>query len=119
MTKHNQMLLSYLSLSKHFFDNKPQVWSYTCIKGVFNDSSKLFSVTWICRNNLQIKGALDNFSFIPQVFIKKFEILIPLEMYTYVVTAMLSNFNLIRKICEFGHHCLDGWIWHQPVQPPF
>ena len=37
--------------------------------------------------NEVLKGALDNFSFIPQFFFKKVEIFIPLEVYTYVVTA--------------------------------
>ena len=35
----------------------------------------------------QFKGALDNFSLIPNFFFKKVEIFIPLEVYTYVVTA--------------------------------
>ena len=34
-----------------------------------------------------IKGALDNFSLIPNFFFKKVEIFISLEVYTYVVTA--------------------------------
>ena len=38
--------------------------------------------------SLDIKGALDNFSLIP-IFSKKVEIFIPLEVYTYVVTACL------------------------------
>ena len=33
------------------------------------------------------KGALDNFSLIPNFFFKKVEIFISLEVYTYVVTA--------------------------------
>ena len=37
-----------------------------------------------------VKRAMDNFSLIPQFFFsKKVEILIPLEVYTYVVTACL------------------------------
>ena len=36
-----------------------------------------------------VKGALDNFSLIPPFFSKKVEIFIPLEVYTYVVTACL------------------------------
>ena len=36
-----------------------------------------------------LKGALDNFSLISQFFFKKVEIFIPLEVYTYVVTACL------------------------------
>ena len=32
---------------------------------------------------------MDNFSLIPQFFSKKVEIFIPLEVYTYVVTAYL------------------------------
>ena len=36
-----------------------------------------------------IKGALDNFSLIPQFFFKKIEIVVPIELYTYVVTACL------------------------------
>ena len=36
-----------------------------------------------------VKGALDNFSLIPQFFFKKVEIFIPLEVYTYVVTTCL------------------------------
>ena len=40
---------------------------------------------WISRN--KIKGALDNFSLIPNFFFKKVEIFISLEVYTYVVTA--------------------------------
>ena len=35
------------------------------------------------------KGALDNFSLIPRFFFKKVESFIPLEVYTYVVTACL------------------------------
>ena len=35
------------------------------------------------------KGALDNFSLIPRFLSKKVEIFIPLEVYTYVVTACL------------------------------
>ena len=34
-----------------------------------------------------VKGALDNFSLIPNFFFKKVEIFISLEVYTYVVTA--------------------------------
>ena len=34
-----------------------------------------------------LKGALDNFSLIPNFFFKKVEIFISLEVYTYVVTA--------------------------------
>ena len=36
-----------------------------------------------------LKGALDNLSLIPQFFFKKVELFIPLEVYTYVVTACL------------------------------
>ena len=36
-----------------------------------------------------LKGARDNLSLIPQFFSKKVEIFIPLEVYTYVVTACL------------------------------
>ena len=36
-----------------------------------------------------IKGALDNFSHIPQVFFIKVEIIVPLEVYTCVATACL------------------------------
>ena len=35
----------------------------------------------------KVKGALDNFSLIPNFFFKKVEIFISLEVYTYVVTA--------------------------------
>ena len=45
-------------------------------------------VYWTNFNNTNLKGALDNFSLIPQLFFKKkIEIFIPLEVYTYVVTA--------------------------------
>ena len=45
-------------------------------------------VDYTCK---EIKGALDNFSLIPQFFFfqKSWEIFIPLEVYTYVVTACL------------------------------
>ena len=36
---------------------------------------------------VKVKGALDNFSLIPNFFFKKVEIFISLEVYTYVVTA--------------------------------
>ena len=36
---------------------------------------------------LGLKGALDNFSLVPNFFFKKVEIFISLEVYTYVVTA--------------------------------
>ena len=36
---------------------------------------------------MQFKGALDNFSLIPNFFSKNVEIFISLEVYTYVVTA--------------------------------
>ena len=36
---------------------------------------------------LIIKGALDNFSLIPNFFFKKVEIFVSLEVYTYEVTA--------------------------------
>ena len=47
------------------------------------------------NNNDSIKGALDNFSLIPQFFFKKVQIFIPLEVYTYVVTAcsILLNYK--------------------------
>ena len=38
---------------------------------------------------ISFKGALDNFSLIPQFFFKKIEIFIPLEVYTFVVAACL------------------------------
>ena len=37
----------------------------------------------------QLKGAVDNFSLNPPIFFKKVEIFIPLEVYTYEVTACL------------------------------
>ena len=55
--------------------------------------------------NVVIKGALDNFSLIPQFFFKKVEIFTPLEVYIYVVTAYFNltcNFNLITKIWWFS-----------------
>ena len=45
------------------------------------------SVTYIIPGTGLLKGALDNFSLIPQFVLKKVEIFISLEVYTYVVTA--------------------------------
>ena len=48
-----------------------------------------------------LKGALDNFSLILRFFLlKKAEILIPLEVFTYVVTAcliLLATSTLLRR----------------------
>ena len=43
--------------------------------------------SFILYNSRLLKGALDNFSLIPNFFFKKVEIFISLEVYTYVVTA--------------------------------
>ena len=54
---------------------------YACLKNF------LWNV-FVAYPQIYLKGALDNFSLIPQFF-KKVEILIPLEMYTCVVTTCL------------------------------
>ena len=51
------------------------------------------------------KGALDNFSLIPQFFSKKVEIFIPLEVYTYVVTAcsiLLATSTQLQRYMNFS-----------------
>ena len=52
-----------------------------------------------------IKGALDNFSLIPRFFFKKVEIFIPLEVYTYVVTAcsiLLATSAQLQRYMNFS-----------------
>ena len=52
-----------------------------------------------------IKGALDNFSLIPRFFSKKVEIFIPLEVYTYVVTAcsiLLATSTQLQRYLDFS-----------------
>ena len=59
---------------------------------------------WRKRYVRMIKGALDNFSLIPNFFFKKVEIFISLEVYTYVVDCMLNltcSFNSVTKIYAF------------------
>ena len=53
------------------------------IVDLYNRGSK------VMKNARNFKGALDNFSLIPQFLFKKDEILIPLQVYTYVMTACL------------------------------
>ena len=47
----------------------------------------MLGVCSVCKRYL--KGALDNFSLIPNFFFKKIEIFILLDVYTHVVTAWL------------------------------
>ena len=42
-----------------------------------------------CVSTKDVKGTLDNFSLIPQLFSKKLRFFIPLDVYPYVVTARL------------------------------
>ena len=60
-----------------------------CFNQYFLHYQYLNLVIWIVITSNTLKGALDNFSLIPRFFFKKVEIFIPLEVYTYVVTARL------------------------------
>ena len=48
---------------------------------------RIFMHAHVFKESCIIKGALDNFSLIPRFFSKKLRL--PLEVYTYVVTAYL------------------------------
>ena len=48
---------------------------------------------------MSVKGALDNFSLIPQFFFNEVAIFIPLEVFTYVVTVCLIL------------HAISPWSW--------
>ena len=62
----------------------------------------------IINTMLSIKGALDHFSLIPRFcffFFKKVEIFIPLEVYTYVVTAcsiLLATSAQLQRYMNFS-----------------
>ena len=54
---------------------------------LFISYGKIISFIRYTKYKIKIKGALDNFSLIPNFFSKKVEFFISLEVYTYVVTA--------------------------------
>ena len=59
-----------------------KIWKNTFPKEFVNE-------IWLqcCEGGTILKGALDNFSLIPNFFFKKVQIFVSLEVYTYVVTA--------------------------------
>ena len=80
----------------------------------------------ILVNHMKLKWALDNFSFIPNIFSKKLRFLYrSLEVYSYVAAAckILQIQLSYRDRCIFlsiaifknGCHCHDCQIWHHQL----
>ena len=81
----------------NIFDHllNPPLNKMTMVRNIFTSYRKFLAVPLVNEvewtsdkySYIYIKGALDNFSLIPNFFFKKVEIFISLEVYTYVVTA--------------------------------